>query len=102
DVLSAAGFSVSYQKVDSGRHWDPALHNAVRAYRGEATPDKVRIFARADGLRRRLVEGIIDEKQRSEEGSVSGAFSGRDLMALLLDRRPSESFELEGGEVDFT
>lgn len=100
DVASAAGFSADYQRL-SARRWDSDYYDDIRVYRGEANPDLVRVFVTTDGFRSLLVEGVVDGSGRTEQmDGTRGRLAGRDKMALLLDRRPTTAFTIQGATVD--
>lgn len=98
DVVAAAGFRCTYRNPGAGHVWNPAIFDGLRVYRGEASPDTVRIEGETDGFADTVILGIVDRSRREDrgDGTPRGALIGRDLLALVLDRYPSTAFTLDG------
>ncbi len=98
NAVGAAGFRVRYRSRKPDGSFDPLYFAGIRVFRGEANPDLVRIRPRVEGLEETLVLGVVDRNgtARGDETSVAGSLTGRDLIALALDRYPAAAFTLAG------
>lgn len=100
DAGSAADYRAKYLEGDLQLVWDPSLHQSTIPYQGQSNPQIVAIIVTTDGLQRELVRGVVDSASWSHDLIVTGELFGRDQMALLLDRFPSETFVIKGAEVN--
>jgi hypothetical protein len=94
DALSAARWDVTYERIKTDSTWDPFLVTNLKVFHGEAAPDLVDLNVTLDGVSKLLVQGVVDRNGWTdrEGGVVQGMLSGRDQMALALDKHPTLGF----------
>jgi len=88
--LFASGFRARYnQPLASTQQWDNGIFGGLQIYRGQASPDLVRIRGTFDGITDVIITGVADRNGIAFQNGVVGELAGRDLLALALDRYPT-------------
>lgn len=102
DAPAAAAYSATYVARKNDGTFDDQFFSGIRVFRGEADPHFVRIKPTIDGIQETLMLGVVDRNGavRQRGGALAGFVSGRDLIALALDRYPSAPTTLDGFTVN--